>query len=256
MLLATLAACRSHDSGQAEPAEPPRLPPPEPEAPEPPDPKELNALMKDHFGLASQARDAIVRGRLEEAEAPLVWLGQHAFSKNMPESFRPHIDRMQEAARKAKSENTLQAAAQAVATMALECGACHTALRSGPKFEPSDWTELGDPKAQVAPRAALRERMHEELWAMERLWEGLVGPWDDAWREGSKSLRGLKGHSGVPAVHRARLEAVKALGQEASGLDQGAARAQLYGRVLAECGSCHASAGIDPGMVSAGADRP
>jgi mono/diheme cytochrome c family protein len=252
--------CGSERSSDAEPtgnAPPPpatisALEPPrsatEPEAvePEPPEPDEIGDLMKDHFGMASQVRDAVVRGQLEQAEAPLVWLGQHGLASSMPATWRIHVERMQLTARRASSASTLAAAGQAVGQLAAECGACHATLRQGPEFEPSDVNDLGPTGASPA----LRERMHRQLWAIERLWEGLVGPSNAAWQAGADNLRQGHGHSRVPAPQQARLERVRGLGVEAGDAASRADRGQIYGRILAECGNCHASAGIDPGTLA------
>jgi cytochrome c553 len=205
--------------------------------------------MQDHFGQASQARDAVVRGQLALAEAPLIWLGQHSFPKNLPAEWRPHIDRMQRAALDATQGSTLTAAADGVAALAFECGACHKAQGRGPKLEPSDWTELDEASKPPAAQAALEQRMHKQLWGIERMWEGLVIPSDVAWQQGALSLSELKAHPNVAAKLRARLQRVRALGAEARAAGDAYARSQAYARVVAECGSCHAELGVDPGAA-------
>jgi mono/diheme cytochrome c family protein len=205
-------------------------------------------LMKDHFDQASQARDAVVRGQLALAEAPLTWLGQHGFAKDLPADWRPHIDRMQQAAVEATKLSTLAAAAAGVSAMASECGACHQALSRGPELEPTG-LESDDSTKPLSAQAALQHRMDEQLWGIERMWEGLVIPSDHAWREGAKSLGELKAHPLVAAKLRARLERVRSLGVEASAASNAELRARSYARILAECGSCHAESGVDPGAT-------
>jgi mono/diheme cytochrome c family protein len=205
--------------------------------------------MQDHFGQASQARDAIVRGQLALAEAPLIWLGQHAFAKNLPAEWHPHIDRMQRAALEANRLSTLTAAADGVSAMASECGGCHSALGRGPTLTPSDWTELDEAAKPLAAQAALQQRMDKQLWGIERMWEGLIVPSDLAWQQGAQSLSELKAHPNVAAKLRARLGRVRALGTQARAASDAAARGQAYARILAECGSCHAELGVDPGAA-------
>jgi cytochrome c556 len=253
------AGCRSKPTGATEP--PPGTPEPAPARkapdtpePEPPESEELPDLMKDHFSLASQARDAVVRGRLEQAEGPLVWLGQHALAKDMPSTWRLHVERMQQAARRALTEGTLASAGQAIGATAAECGACHTMVHRGPKFEPSDFNDLRESDTKGA-RAELQERMHGHLWAIERMWEGLVGPSDDAWRAGAETLREGQGHPRVAKAASKRLELVRSLGGEARDVTDGAGRAAIYGRILAECGGCHAGSGVELGGPGT-ADEP
>jgi mono/diheme cytochrome c family protein len=89
--------------------------------------------------------------------------------------------------------------------------------------------------------------MHVQLWAIEQLWQGLIGPSDAAWQSGAGSLQEGSGHPRLPRAQRVRLERVRALGGEAGSAASGADRGRIYGRILAECGSCHASTGVDPG---------
>jgi hypothetical protein len=253
LALAGLLGCREPaeqaPAATQTPAAEPAREPPEPPEPEPPEPQELPSLMKDHFGAATQARDAVVRGRLEDAEAPLTWLGQHSAARDMPSTWQPYVERMQQAARKAKAESTLAAAARAIAGTAAECGACHAALHQGPAFQASAPGEPRSAAAPPTPRAQLRERMHEHASAIEQLWQGLIGPSDSAWRQGAESLGRLHDHPPVPAAQRARLARIQALGEQAGALAGGPERAALYGRLLAECGDCHTIAAVDPGAL-------
>lgn len=252
-LAAGLLACRQHaeqvPADKQAPATEPARKAPEPPEPEPPEPQELPSLMKDHFGVATQARDAVVRGRLEQAEGSLTWLGQHTAARDMPAAWQPYVERMQQAARKAKAESTLAAAGRAIADTAAECGACHAALHQGPEFAADAREKPGAAVPPSTQRAELRERMHEHASAIERLWQGLIGPSDRAWREGAESLSVLHDHGHVPIARLARLGSIRALGERAGNLPSAPERAALYGRILAECGDCHASAAVDPGAL-------
>jgi mono/diheme cytochrome c family protein len=202
--------------------------------------------MKDHYSVATQVRDALLRGDLAATQGPLTWLGQHGFWRRAPASFRPHLDRMQAAARRAKDRVDLTATAGEVARVALACGQCHAALGRGPTFQPSGLTDLEEPAAPAQVGVALQRRMHAHFWAADRMWEGLIGPWDTAWREGALALAELQLPKGVPEAARSELARLHALAGEATAAEDGESRARVYGRVIAQCGGCHATSATVP----------
>ena len=84
--------------------------------------------------------------------------------------------------------------------------------------------------------------MVRHLWAADRMWEGLVGPSDDAWLAGSSALAGsLSLPSGNVRGPEELLRQVGALAGEAETATGQEARAEIYGRLLGTCSQCHAS---------------
>ena len=88
--------------------------------------------------------------------------------------------------------------------------------------------------------------MARHLWAMERLWEGLVTPSDAAWAAGSGVLADepLAGSSfsDDPQLEAELAELagrIHALGAEAATVVELGPRGQLYGQMLATCAPCH-----------------
>ena len=92
--------------------------------------------------------------------------------------------------------------------------------------------------------------MVRHLWAADRMWEGLVGPSDEAWMAGARAM--AETQPALAGVFRSSisgggagvfLEELGLLAQEAvdaKGIDQ---RADVYGRLLNTCDRCHSRVG-------------
>ena len=90
------------------------------------------------------------------------------------------------------------------------------------------------------------DRMQRHLWAMDRLWEGLVGPSEMAWQEGSKVLaanpfpaNALPISEDLQPVAKKQLAAIAALAKQAGSVTELADRSKLYGKLLGTCSGCH-----------------
>jgi len=87
--------------------------------------------------------------------------------------------------------------------------------------------------------------MYRHMWAADRLWEGLTGPSDEAWRAGAQALvrapeQAPRTQPPLPPRFVSALRQVRELGQRALEADSLADRANVYGVFLASCASCHA----------------
>ena len=90
------------------------------------------------------------------------------------------------------------------------------------------------------------DRMQRHLWAMDRLWEGLVGPSEMAWQEGSKILAAnpfpadaLPIPKDLQPVAKKQLAAIAALAKQAGAATELADRSKVYGELLSTCSGCH-----------------
>ena len=95
--------------------------------------------------------------------------------------------------------------------------------------------------------------MRRHQWAMDRLWDALVVPSDDAWNAGALALAEAPlvpeqlTPSKSPAPRVAELaQTVHDLGLKAASADRGDARAEVYGELLATCAECHKWLGGGP----------
>lgn len=208
-----------------------------------PSPPATPAQERAHFGAAYEARDAVVAGDLARAKTALAWLAGADYPLALPVHHRPGAAAVQAAVREGARAADLQAAAQSVAQLGAACGACHTRMNRVPQQPPAGFTELGE--------EGLPERMHRHGWAVERMWEGLLGPWDEAYRVGAQVIAeadpqlGAGGGKARSARLAAGLSAVRALGRQAMAMAHAPGeRAAAYGELLATCAGCHAAEGV------------
>jgi cytochrome c553 len=137
------------------------------------------------------------------------------------------------------------AAATAVSQMARICGDCHLAygvqLEFGYDSLPSE--DLED----------VVTHMQRHLWAVDRLWEGLIGPSDRAWNRGADMLVDepltpddvtitIEQHAEISNITR-RIHAPGGISAATVTPD---ARSGLFGEVLGLCAGCHVMLGRGP----------
>ena len=143
---------------------------------------------------------------------------------------------MRRAARELTSARDLPSAGVLAAQLGRACSRCHEAQTAVVTFA---W----EPAPDDAP--ALVTQMKRHQWAAARLWEGLVGPSDELWRQGATALSTMRldtvaasggtSRGDVPAL-AAR---VRELAIRATTLTEQDGRASLYGELLSTCAGCH-----------------
>ena len=194
--------------------------------------------MKAHFVRANKLEDAVLAGNLTEAQTQGRWLATHD-KEEVPEGWRRYLQPFQAEASAVGNATSIEAAAAAVAGMAAACGGCHAANHVRPKIGTSP----------IVGRASnVKAHMTEQLQALDRLWDGLMIPSDQAWREGA----GLLARVAVPekALEKEGLDkadSAKVLAQTLRRLSASAAKAakadrpQAYAELLTTCVGCHVS---------------
>ena len=201
-------------------------------------PPNVSADMDDHFAKVTEAQNALLRGDLEAAKEPAKWIAEHQEVAGLPTSAGPAIEQMKKGARKVVDATDIAAAAQGSAAMAVACGQCHAASGAIAKFP------------QAAPEVAKSEagtHMIEHERALDLLYKGLIGPSDRAWADGAKALKAapLAGAKlpKDPQLTKERLAAeaaVHSLADQATAATDFPTKAEIYGKLAAECASCHA----------------
>jgi cytochrome c553 len=227
-----------HASPGAAPVEPPPVPP----APEPEPRAELAQHMADHFGIALQARDAVIRGEPDGARGALIWLAQHSYSGEVPDAWAEWVRAMQAAAAVARDSDNLRVQAAAVANMAARCADCHRAQQAKVAFEPAGFEEALEPN----PTEPLQDRMHRHLWAAERMWEGLIADDPGRYAAGAAVLAEAPPTGGADPGLGAHLKAVQELGLRARKATTGEGRTNLYAEFLSRCAACHSERAVRP----------
>lgn len=247
MLLGTLVACEAKPAPEpaAEPepapaAEPAPAPSGIPPAPEPSE--FLAEHMKDHFGAALQARDAVIRGEQQGAYGALVWLAQRNYAGIVPAEWSESVKAMQAAAAVARDTDNLRVQAAAVANLAGRCADCHRARQARLELAAAGFEEELEPN----PTEPLKARMHRHLWAAERMWEGLIADEPARYAVGAAVLADARPAAGADPKLAAQLQAVRELGTRAQQAATPQARANAYAEFLARCASCHTERAVKP----------
>lgn len=199
------------------------------------------AHMQDHFSKAAEIKAALIAGDLEKAREPAKWMAEHQADVEHPDTWKPHVAAMREAAQGIGGAADLSAATQHFVTLAQTCAACHTAV-GGPKID------VGQPPAADASGSAAAH-MARHQWALDAMWQGLIGPSKEAWIAGAEVLaeaplapEELAPGQSVSEDITALAARVHTLGNEARDVpDVSMIPGQVYGELLTTCETCHAA---------------
>lgn len=180
---------------------------------------------QEQLAAANALHVAITEGRLADLR-DLAWV-----VGGVPELLDP--------AQRIASASDLAAAGAALGPLAGACVACHAV--AGTRHA------RGSVDTETAPAAqhSLVAQKARDRWAAARLWDGATGPRDDAWSEGAVVLAitprdiqtVMHGKPNVEAFELA--ERMREQAAHAVTLKEPAARASLYGDLVATCASCH-----------------
>jgi len=202
--------------------------------------------MHGHLDEISTIKAAVIAGRLEDVEQPATWLATHEEPPGMPGTWMPYVQEMRLYAARAAAATQLTEAAAAISEIARACGGCHRASGFDVAFG-FDERPPGDVQN-------LRTQMQRHLWAADRMWEGLIGPSDAAWKRGTEILAEVRldtADIGADPAQTGRvsglLERARELGGEGSRATSPELRSGLYGEFLALCATCHSLTGGGPG---------
>ena len=212
-----LWACRP--SAAPPPASPPTVTDPQ-----------LHSRMQKHFLDAAAVKDAVIDGDLEAIRAKARWVVEHEDPGLYETSWRPHVVRLVETADSVREAPDVPAAAVRTAQLAANCGRCHLAVRAEPAL----------PDAPPPGEAI----MARHQWAADRMWQGIVGPDEDAWRDGTSSFAmapgcGVDPDEPLSDYMSVLCEQLHGLARRAAGADDVDARAVVYGDFLTTCAGCH-----------------
>lgn len=190
--------------------------------------------MRRHFDDLRMIERLLVAGKLDEGKALAYLLVQRADDPGLA-AWDEYAARVADVGRAVTTAASLDEALRAEARVAVACASCHAATQGRPTFA----AVPAPPGNRFTPET----RMARHVWAVDRLWEGLVGAEDTRWIRGLTVLA----ESPLPVSPRAEAPAL------ASRL-QALARAQLdtrattlledrgaaYGDMLVACARCHA----------------
>jgi len=199
------------------------------------------AKMAEHFSSSVALRESLIKGDLEAFRAAAATLSDKELSANLSDAWKPNLEGMRLAAKRARDAHSVDAAARALAEVGRACATCHEKL-GGPKLV------VGTPPA---PGSGAKPHMDRHHWAAARLWEGLMGPSEEAWRKGAEIFtdaplqpQAIAGAKSVAPEINELAQRAHALGQQAHVAKDAAARTKSVGDVYATCMSCHTKLGV------------
>ncbi len=199
--------------------------------------------MGEHFASSAKMRSALIAGDLEAFRAAAATLSDKELSENLSDAWKSNLDAMRAAAKRARDAKTIDAGAAALADVGAACAACHEKLGS-PKLA------VGEPPA---PGSGAKPHMARHHWATDRLWDGLVGPSQEAWTKGAEVFtdaplapEAIAGQKSVPPEVVELAKRAHALGEKAHAAADTNARKKAFADVYATCVGCHGKLGVAP----------
>lgn len=189
------------------------------------------AFMRDHAKEGYELRHAVIAGRFDQLHRVAAVIAGDSWSPNLRPDYLPHVNAVRHAANAALDARSMQAAGAALGELGSACAGCHR--------------EQGGPPAPVddAPAPGEVGTMAAHAAAEQAMWEGLFTPSESRWAHGAEAL------AGAPEL-ASDVEDVDALGRELHRLaleaKAGPARADLYGKIMASCATCHRRLNIEP----------
>jgi hypothetical protein len=192
--------------------------------------------MQAHFEDLRAMERLLLRGDLDRVRERATEIVFDRGDSELP-VWAPYIARMREAAAALAQAENLSAACRAETRLARECASCHEASGAMPTFNV--------PPAPV-DEPTLAARMARHQWAADRLWEGLVGLSDEAWRDGLGVLATAPLPASALSDDPARVKQVARYARELQRTARRAVpartpstRAAVYAELLVVCSACH-----------------
>lgn len=212
-LLAILAGC-NQASGSNDPTETGRV----------------RYHMRQHFNDLRTIERMLVAGKLEEAKTL-------AFMLTQPVNVVPDNADSREVSLAVGgliNARTIDEALYAEARTASACAQCHVKAQKLPVFR--------TPSQAPADLPTITAQMARHQWAVDRIWEGIVGASDEHWRAGlyvlATSALPQTTPKGPELATRLQQLARAALDSKTTAL---AERAEAYGEMLVTCAGCHSA---------------
>ena len=198
--------------------------------------------MHKNLSKTVDIQTGVVQGDLEKAQDAASWIINREGRIPFPSGGESYEEEVLEYASRIVAARDLPAVAAETSRLASACGGCHQAMGGGPSFVVGGSVPRGESQEALMVR---------HLWSVDRMWEGLVGPSEEAWMAGAKAMaeteptlaRAFRG-SDMPGRAEEFLREINLLATEALNAYDLGQRADVYGRLLATCNRCHTSRGI------------
>jgi len=199
--------------------------------------------MHKHHDAMIAIQQAIIAGSFADTRESAQWLLDHEQPAGLPAAGSEFVVAMREAADGVLNAENLEAAAEATSQMGHACGNCHLATQVMVEFDEAD-----NPSDEIKDKP----HMQRHQWAADRMWEGLIGPSDQAWSRGANLLfespikpNVLNAHGGGEEVI-GMSRRIHQLAGNATVVSNPEEKVEIYAEFIANCGSCHAELSMGP----------
>jgi cytochrome c553 len=190
--------------------------------------------MQVHFLQITQIKDRVIAGDLSGTKTPARQLADDLVSDEVPLRWRAHVPAVRRAAEVVSAAEDLDAAARGAADAAAACGQCHLAV--GVELTPTSEPEPLQDDTQFA-------YMMRHSWAVNRMWDGLIAPSDEAWQRGTRAFMEAPLHAdGASQAQVDLAERVHGLAASAISQTDPAGRAGHFAAIIATCADCRGKA--------------
>jgi hypothetical protein len=196
----------------------------------------LAEQMHERFAWVSAIQEVTIRGDVAQARALAKDFAEQlgAAGEPTPGPWRPHVDALRGELEALTHAEDLRDAGAAVARLGLVCGRCHGETQASP-----DLPEMPEPRQG----GSVQDAMRGHQWAVDRMWEGIIGPSDERWIRGSTMFIAIPGCTATTEAGDAEGQALckhaQSLARRGHVTRSAEGRAALYGRLLATCAGCH-----------------
>jgi cytochrome c553 len=214
-----------------------------PDRPQPPPrpqferPASVRFHMERHFDDLRVVEELLVAGQFDDARTRAFLLTKPASDPGMA-AWDDDSRRVVEAAIALTKASRTDEACRRAARVAKACADCHVHVQKLPMFRASP--------ALPPDEATADARMARHQWAVDRLWEGMLGASDQRWYAGLEVL----GRTPLPfspqrdAIGLANhLQQLARDAQTKRGSETLDSRATVYGEILVTCAACHSTLG-------------
>ncbi|HSW29614.1 MAG TPA: hypothetical protein VLH75_09060 [Longimicrobiales bacterium] len=185
--------------------------------------------MRSHYRQVEEIQGALVAGRVDDTRDATRWLSTHEGREYAAEAG-PALEAMRNEARTMLRQRDILLMSRTLGRMGVACGDCHVALGTQVAFSDDE-----PPRTSANPQA----QMLRHAWAMDRLWKGLVGPSEAAWKAGAGALLTMPvDFGGNEEANRlsARVHELAGIAQVSTTPKE---RSDTYGDLLETCALCH-----------------
>lgn len=201
-------------------------------------PPAVGDRMFDHFHRAGQVQTSLIVGDLEGARRPASWLASYEELDVVLADQERWLEQLRGTAGEIAAAASMAEAAAATGRLGATCAGCHRNVGDGPRFQ----------QMTSAPSAdGTVSHMKRHLWAMDRMWEGLISGSTQTWVSGASAIATVEPEeiAGGPVV-AALAEEVHRQADEARSVTR-VDRPAAYAGLLETCAACHTTLGIGTG---------